>query len=72
MEGAALARAPFTKRHLRYDLVGRNGLRSGRLPRATQRDALTQRLCSISQYRNQALGNSREPPVFTFPGRKTP
>jgi hypothetical protein len=69
--GAALARTPLTKRYLLYDVLGRNGVRNRRLP------GMTQRLAAPLAYRTEtlgqsiALGNSREPPAFTFPSRNT-
>ena len=63
--GAALARTQLTERCLLHDLFGRN-VSNRRLPETTQR--LVARLAIRTETLGQsiALGNSREPPAFTF------
>jgi hypothetical protein len=69
LEGSRFGSHPLTKRHLLCDLFGRNGSEAG-----GSRDRpsvwfllLVYRTETLDQ--SIALGNSREPPAFTFPGR---
>jgi len=61
---AALTCASRLGRHLALSRVATGKRKSRRLPRTTQRDALTRCLRSIGQWSSQALGHSREPPVW--------
>jgi hypothetical protein len=61
--GAALALAARPDGISLYHVFRLGNARNRRLPRITERHALTQCLCAILQYSSQALGCSREPPV---------
>jgi hypothetical protein len=48
-----------------------SGMRNGRLPGTSQRLAALLAYRTETPRRSMALGNSREPPAFTFPSHNT-